>query len=146
MSRVAEVLQSLREEQAHLRLELSRVERAIEALEEAMGPAAQVVRVAPEAPPAIPAAPVIESGAVQKPYAWMGITAAAAAYLASAGEPKTVREIADALRAGGFPTRSARFEASVRTTLNRSGSEEGIEQVPDGRQWRFVGHKNSGSD
>jgi hypothetical protein len=61
--------------------------------------------------------------------------AAAAEYLAAVGEPRTPREIADALVAGGFRTRSKNFTASVRTMLSRERGTMGIEQTPDGRRW-----------
>jgi len=134
VSKVAEVLQALREEEQHLRAELSRVERAISALEEAMGtvaPAKQAEAAPGPPPPAPPAGP--------GPYALLRFNEAAAEYLASVNEPKTAAEIADALRAGGFPTKSKDFAASVRTMLNRTDSYiHGIEHMDDGK-WRFVG-------
>ena len=124
MDRVAEVLATLRKEQQALLMELSRVERAIRALEEVMGPEA-----ARADPVAIPPAPA------PAPYAHLLFYAAVAEYLASCGEPRTPREIADALVAGGFPTRSKNFTASVRTMLSRGREREGLEQTPDGRRW-----------
>lgn len=127
-----EVLKALQEERRSLALELSRVERAIAALEAALEPG--------EIPPTqLPVTAVPPPQAVPKPYAMLRFTEAAAHYLASAREPKTTREIADALLAGGFPTRSKNFAASVRTMLGRMiGQSEGIEQTDDGKKW-FIG-------
>jgi hypothetical protein len=135
MSRVAEVLKTLQEERRSLALELSRVERAITALEAALEPGEL-------APPQLPVTaalqPQIEPQVEPKPYASLRFHEAAVHYLAAAKEPKTTREIADALLAGGFPTRSRNFASSARTMLGRIiGSSEGIEQTDDGR-WRFI--------
>lgn len=133
MSKVAEVLQALQEEQRRLSAELSRVERAIAALEQAGGTEESTVSAPAAAPPPAPAP------AEQGPYTLMHFNEAAAEYLAAAGEPKTAREIADALRAGGFQTNAKDFAASVRTMLNRTNSyADGIEHTRD-RRWRFVG-------
>ena len=62
---------------------------------------------------------------------------AAAAYLTKAGEPKAAREIAEALKAGGFQTRATDFTATVRTMLHRrlSASPFGIYQSETGNLW-----------
>jgi len=129
MDRVAEVLAALRKEQQTLLQELSRVERAIAALEEVMGPGVGV-RADPAALPPPPA-----PAPAPKPYADRDFYEATAEYLASAGEPRTVRQIADALLAGGFRTRAKNFAASVRTMLSRAGEREGLRQTEDDTRW-----------
>jgi len=124
MRKVAEVLEGLRDEERRLSVELAGVRRAIAALEEVMGiVAAQVLERAP--------APMDPPG----PYAASGFYEAAAAYLAAAGEPRTAQEIAEALQAGGYPTRATNFRASVRTMLQRRLSAEahGIDAIENGR-------------
>ncbi|HYK02071.1 MAG TPA: hypothetical protein VE974_09955 [Thermoanaerobaculia bacterium] len=139
MEKVAEVLAGLRDERKRLVVELSGVDRAIAALEEVLGiervpeertVTASAARAAVE-PPA--AAPQPEPG----PYASPGLYAAVAAYLTDAGEPKTAREIAVALQAGGYPTRATNFTATVRTMLQRtlSSREYGIRATPTGGRW-----------
>jgi len=143
MSKVAEVLQALQEERRHLSAELSRVERAIAAIEEAMG--GERTLVAPRAAETAPAPPPPSPPAEKGPYSMLHFNEAAAQYLASVNEPKSAREIADALRAGGFPTKSKDFAASVRTMLNRLTSYDGIEHMNDGK-WRFVGRSAHSGD
>jgi len=143
MKRVAEVLEGLREEERRLSVELSGVRRAIAALEEVIGGGAAQGAVlgriegsaqaqsglsAPEAgAPPLPDTP--------GPYAILSFYQAAAVYLAEAGEPRTPREIAAALLAGGYPTRAKDFTATVRTMLLRplSAEEFGIFRNADGR-------------
>ena len=127
MDRVTEVLATLRKEQQTLLQELSRVERAIAALEEVLGPEA--------ASRAVPAAIPLPPAPAPAPYANLFFYDAVAEYLTSAGEPRTPREIADDLVAGGFPTRSKNFTASVRTMLSRERGTKGIQQTPDGKRW-----------
>ena len=121
MKKVAEVLEGLREEERRLSVELSGVRRAIAALEEVLGTQAQerAAEVAQEqsAPPVSAGAPA--PTATAGPYAASSFYEAAAAYLSSTGEPRTAREIAEALQAGGYPTRAKNFTATVRTMLHR---------------------------
>jgi hypothetical protein len=135
MNRVVEVLRALQEERRSLVIELSRIDRAIAALEVALEPGELPPPQLPVTGAAVPP-PKAES----QPYAMLKFYEAAADYLASVQEPKTVREIADALVAGGFRTRSKNFASSVRTMLGRMiRNSEGMEQGPD-RRWRFVGY------
>jgi hypothetical protein len=109
MDRVDEVLAGLREEQQRLRAELARVEEAIASL---------------------------EGTNASQPYARLNVYEAVAHYLATAGEPKTTGEIADALRAGGFKTRSTRFANTIRTMLRRGAPHgSGIRRTSDGNRW-----------
>jgi len=135
VSKVAEVLRALQEERRNVAIELSRIDRAIAALEAALEPGELP-------PPELPVtgAAVSRPQAEPQPYAMLKFYEAAADYLAYVQEPKTVREIADALVAGGFRTRSKNFASSVRTMLGRMiRNSEGMEQGPDHR-WRFVGY------
>ncbi|HJQ37260.1 MAG TPA: hypothetical protein VKB93_08980 [Thermoanaerobaculia bacterium] len=120
MSTVAQVLQTLRDEASRLRAELAGVERAIAALE---GAAAER-EVVPSAAP------------VAGPYASLPFFEAVQLYLSTAEGPKHSKEIAAALRAGGFPTRAKDFDASVRTMLRRSGIHNGLEPLDDYR-WQL---------
>ncbi|HEX6096544.1 MAG TPA: hypothetical protein VF432_09490 [Thermoanaerobaculia bacterium] len=134
MSEVSGVLARLRERRAELAAELAGLDRAIAAIEEASREAAPP-RV--EAPPA-PIAPAPEKPA--GPYRYLGFYEAAAAYLREAGEPKTVREIADGLLAGGYATTATNFRGSIRAMLRRwqPMREYGIRETDDGGRW-FVG-------
>lgn len=127
MQKVAEVLAGLREERARLVIELAGVDRAIAALEEVLGVAPAPVRLPPPTPPA-PAGPYASAS---------GLYEAVAAYLKEAGEPRTSRQIADALQAGGYPTAATNFAATVRTMLLRTESSRsyGIQQTAIGHRW-----------
>lgn len=148
MDKVAMVLAELREEQKRLTLELARVGRVIAALEEAAKGVASsasdeapvVSRPAAEAVPAVKAAPALPRGV--GPYSLLSIYEAAARYLASVDEPQTSRQIADALRAGGFKTRSENFTGTVRTLLMRAEPSRaaGISRTSNGKRW-FVRKK-----
>jgi hypothetical protein len=143
MKKVAEVLEGLREEERRLSVELSGVHRAIAALEEVMGIApaqapeqtGAIAQEHGEPPPPDPGAsgPMDQPG----PYATGGFYDSAAAYLRAAGEPRTAQEIAEALQAGGYPTRATNFRATVRTMLNRRLSAEahGIYASETGGRW-----------
>jgi hypothetical protein len=125
MKKVAEVLEGLREEEHRLSVELTGVRRAIAALEEVLG-----IRPAPDAVRTeVPSEP--------GPYATSGLYEAVAAYLSSEGEPRTAREIAEALLAGGYPTRAKNFTATVRTMLHRnlSATPHGIHATETGGTW-----------
>ena len=129
MKKVAEVLEGLREEERRLSVELSGVRRAIAALEEVLGAQEQSAPLVSAGAPA----PAVTSG----PYATSNFYEAAAAYLSSAGEPRTARQIAEALQAGGYPTRAKNFTATVRTMLHRkfSTKEFGIHATETGSRW-----------
>ena len=117
---MAEVLAALREERQNLLTEVSRIDRAIAALEDASG-------IAPS-PPRTPGR-----------YSMMNLYEAVAEYLAAAEVPQTSSQIADGLRAGGFPTTSVRFTGTVRTMLRRKSSSlpYGIREHSDGKRWYF---------
>jgi hypothetical protein len=109
MDKVDEVLAGLREEQQRLTQELARVEQAIASLEGSTG---------------------------ARPYTMLNLYEATAHFLSAAGQPKTVREIATALRAGGFKTRSAQFTATVGTMLRRPSARDfGIRLTSDRKRW-----------
>lgn len=127
MDSVDEVLAGLREqrekltrEQEKLAQELARVEKAIAALEGSLGES----RTAAAAAPAVP------------PYAYLTLYEAVAHYLSTEEEPRTSSEIAAALRAGGFKTRSRRLAATVVTMLSRKEAHRfGIQRTPDRKRW-----------
>lgn len=121
MKKIAEVLEGLREEQRRLQMELAGVERAIGALEEVLGGART------------------QASASVGLYAMTSVYDAVVAYLSAAGEPKTAREIAEALQAGGHRTRSANFAATVRTMLSRNGMSYGISPTETGGRWFIRG-------
>ena len=120
MDSVDEVLAGLREQQKKLALELSRVERAIAALEGSLD-GSRVARAA-----------------AAQPYVTLTLYEATAHYLATVKEPRTSRQIADALRAGGFITRSSRFVATVTTMLSRREAKRaGIRRMRDKKRWAY---------
>lgn len=135
MSKVADVLAELRLEQERLTVELARIGRAIEALEEVANPSAARSsssdgNVSPPPPPP-----------PSKPYAMMDLYEATRAYLQTVDTPQTSTQIAQALRAGGFKTRSTRFTATVRTMLLRDTARlTGISITRDHKRW-FVRRK-----
>lgn len=128
MSKITQVIAELRDEETRLKVELARVQRVLEVLEEALDPAAAAS--APARTAARPAAP----------YAHMDLYEAAAEFLASATEPQTARQIADALAAGGFKTRSLNFASTVRTMLRRRPTP-GIRATGDGNRWIATGNR-----
>lgn len=124
MSTVAQVLQTLRDEASRLRGELAGVDRAIRALEDATG-------VEREVAPTLVTPPGEAAPAVARPYASLPFFEAVQLYLSTADGPKHSKEIAAALRAGGFSTRAKDFDASVRTMLRRSGQVNDLEPLDD---------------
>ena len=54
------------------------------------------------------------------PYSGLGIVDATTRWLTAVGEPRTTREIADALQDGGLDTKSKKFVATVYATLKNS--------------------------
>jgi hypothetical protein len=135
MSKVADVLAELRLEQERLTAELARIGRAIEALEEVANPsAARAESSEGEISP-------VPLPAVERPYAMLDLYSATVAYLRTVDTPQTSTQIANALRAGGFKTRSARFTATVRTMLLRDAARlTGISITRDHKRW-FVRRK-----
>ncbi len=134
MGRVDEVLVEMRRERERLVLELARVDRVIAALEETTAPA--VVSGAPDAGPAQPALPPGIG-----PYSLLDLYEATAHYLSTVNTPKSSTEIAAALRAGGFKTRSRDLVNTVRGMLRRKdGRSTGISVTGDGKRW-FVRRK-----
>jgi len=144
MQKVTEVLEGLRAERSRLLAEVAGVDRAIAALEEVLGIRTEPPAPAPEEPahaepevapaPPAPPAPPRPAG----PYAKAaGLYEAVAAYLREAGEPRTARQIADALRAGGYPTRANNFQSTVRTMLVRTESSHwyGIRRAERPGHW-----------
>lgn len=111
MDRVDEVLASLREERERLQGELARVETAIASLE----------GNAPKA----------------RAYSTMSLYEAVVRVLESAALPKTSREIAEALRSGGFKSKAASLTHVVTTMLTRPSARGlGVERV-SGNRWRM---------
>jgi hypothetical protein len=114
MSRIAELLAALHDERDELLNEVSRIDRAIAALEDASGtepmqPATARTTAARYPPDAF--------GRTPGPYSMLTVCEAAALYLAEAGEPKTTAQIAAALKAGGFRTNSEHFTDTVQKML-----------------------------
>ena len=138
MDNVTAILAELQEEHRRLSAELSRVERVIDVIVELSGADPQVratapapVRFAPDAPASLP-------------YVTLNLYEAVAAYLAEVQEPQTSRQIADALVAGGYPTRSTYFGNVIGTMLRRKDSTRTyrISVTADGRRW-FVRTQSS---
>jgi hypothetical protein len=75
----------------------------------------------------------VEDRQTIKKFKHMGIVAAARRYLAEQGEPRTTREIADALTDGGVETHSKNYIATVYATLNNTAHFE-----RKGGQWHLV--------
>jgi hypothetical protein len=145
MDNVAAVLAELEEERRRLWMELARVERVISVIEELARPEPRIAIAAaepiavlalpavPEPPPPPPPPPPPKP----QPYAALDVYEATAIYLAEAGEPKNAREIADALVAGGFRTRSRYFTNIIGTMLRRRESTRPhrISVTADGKHW-----------
>ncbi|HEU4888848.1 MAG TPA: hypothetical protein VFV49_13260 [Thermoanaerobaculia bacterium] len=148
MEKLAEVLDGLREERRELLAKVAGLDHAIAAIENAMGVACaampasvQTGSVQNDARALAPSAPLqAVPEAAPGPYATPVFYQAAAMYLSTTpGEPRSAREIAEALVAGGFRTRAANFQASVRTMLHRKASarQHGIHRTEDGNRWFF---------
>jgi hypothetical protein len=123
MGRVDEVLAEMRRERERLAAELARVDRVIAALEDpprAVDGGDRVMDVLPNV----------------GPYSLLNIYEATAHYLSTVDGPKNSTEIAAALRAGGFKTRSKNFVNTVRVMLRRTdGRSTGISVTSDGKRW-----------
>lgn len=131
MSKITAVIAELREEEARLKLELSRIGRVLEALEGTL-----VVSGGEERARAGAASAAAEPASPETSYAQYDLYEATTLYLAQVGVPQTARQIADALRAGGFKTRSTDFAGTVRTMLRRRPTR-GIRITSDGKRWVF---------
>jgi hypothetical protein len=138
MDHVTDVLAELHDERRRLAAELARVERVIGVIEELSGTEPRLL-VSDPAPNAValkaptPSAPAPAS----LPYVTMNVYEAVAAHLAEVQEPQTSRQIADALVAGGYPTRSSYFCNALGTMLRRKDStrQYRISVTGDGRRW-----------
>ena len=149
MDNVTSVLAELHDERRRLLAELARVDRIIGVIGELtgaeplelMGDAPSFVAAPAPPPPSPPPAPAAPS---LLPYVTMNVYEAVAAHLAEVKEPQTSRQIADALVAGGYPTRSSYFCNAVGTMLRRKDStrQYRISVTDDGRRW-FVRSKRS---
>jgi hypothetical protein len=150
MDNVTAVLAELQEERRRLLAELARVERVIDVVSELSGAEPRLMVAAPESavvapgpPPPPPRLPTTAS----LPYVTMNVYEAVAAYLVDAQKPQTSRQIADALVAGGYPTRSSYFCGALGTMLRRKDSTRAyrISVTADGRHW-FVRPPRSSRD
>jgi hypothetical protein len=141
MDHVTSVLAELQDERRRLLAELTRVDRIISVIGELTGAEPQELIadatpfVAAPAPP--PPRPPSAPAAASLPYVTMNVYEAVAAHLAEVKEPQTSRQIADALVAGGYPTRSSYFCNALGTMLRRKDSTRTyrISVTPDGRRW-----------
>ena len=139
MGKADEVLAEMRQERQRLAAEMARVERVIAALEVAgaVADGAEEQRAMMDAPDDARASLPPGVG----PYSLLDIYEATARYLATVDSPKSSTEIAAALRAGGFKTRSKRLVNTVRVMLRRKdGRTTGISTTKDGKRW-FVKRK-----
>ena len=160
MDNMTAVLGELEEQRRRILGELARVERVITVVEELAAERrggrmavvmdevkdVEVLDVVPAAATVVAAegTEVSPPPAVLKPYLMMNFYEAAAAYLASVGEPQSARQIAEGLAAGGFPTRSRYFRNVAGTLLRRKESRQvyHISATPNGRRW-FVRRRKS---
>jgi len=144
MNMIAEVAAKLRAECQNLLAELSRIDRVLTALEETAGlepiPAAPAITAHP-----LVVYPTDVLGRTPRPYSMLSVCEAAAVYLASVGEPKTSREITDALRAGSLRTTSKSLTDTVRKMLRRSGSYCGISATSNKKRWFMRNNRSSDS-
>jgi hypothetical protein len=125
MDSVEAVLAGLREQREKLALELARVERAIAALEGSLDGSA------------VPAAAAAAVASPARPYESLTLYEATVHYLRTVNEPRTSRQIAEALHAGGFRTRAQRFPSIVATMLGREDAARyfGIRRTRDKKRW-----------
>lgn len=139
MQRINEVLTEMRQERERLLAELARAERVIAALEEAVAVAGReeerVAIVLPDGTTA-PAVPKAALPPGIGPYTLLDIYEATFQYLLTVDTPKNTTEIAAALRAGGFRTRSKNLVNTVRVMLRRrDGRWTGISVTKDGSRY-----------
>jgi hypothetical protein len=98
-----------------LRQEVARLMALIEGIERQM---AKADGGSAGAGPSVPASD--RNGSQSAPYARMTIPDAAKAFLISArGAPQSPRAMANAVRAGGHPTKAKHLEANLRTVMVR---------------------------
>lgn len=146
MAKVDEVLAELRAERERLAAELARVDRVIDALQDAAGDAGPTTERAEMVMPSVqtaagPATVAATLPAGIGPYTLMDIYEATLSYLLTVDEPQNSTQIANALRAGGFKTRSQNLVNTVRVMLRRkNGRQTGISVTKDGKRW-FVTKK-----
>jgi hypothetical protein len=76
--------------------------------------------------------PAPAGDAADLPYRGKLSTDSALHYLTTVGEPKTTRQVADALKAGGYESTSPNFKINVYTSLKRLRDRGAIEQVGAG--------------
>jgi hypothetical protein len=141
MGKIDDVLEEMRRERERLVADLSRVDRVIAALEEGGAVVAGGETGVANVPPG--AAATTAASAAQAslprgigPYTLLDIYEATAHYLSTVDTPKNSTEIAAALRAGGFKTRSRNFVNTVRVMLRRKdGRSTGISVTKDGKRW-----------
>jgi len=141
MGKIEDVLAEMRRERARLAADLSRVDRVIAALEEGVtlvGDGETGVAIMPPGAIATMAASAAQASLPRGigPYTLLDVYEATAHYLSTVDTPKNSTEIAAALRAGGFKTRSRNFVNTVRVMLRRKdGRSTGISVTKDGKRW-----------
>jgi hypothetical protein len=141
MGKIDDVLAEMRRERERLAVDLSRVDRVIAALEEGgavVGDGEEGVAIVPPSAAATTAASTAQTSWPRGvgPYSLLDIYEATAHYLSTVDTPKNSTEIATALRAGGFKTRSRNFVNTVRVMLRRKdGRSTGISMTKDKKRW-----------
>lgn len=93
---------------------------------------------APEPEPQPEPQPLPPPVAAPAPYANMDVVDAARHYLRACNRPMPTREIAEALIAGGYPTRSRKFVSTVNTLLRRAAAAGGDVRRNDDVEW-YIG-------
>jgi len=139
MTKIDEVLAEMRRERERLLGEVARAERVIAALEVAAAVAAQPEETVSIVLPSGAMAPAVAKAALPPgigPYTLLDIYEATFEYLLTVDTPQNSTEIAAALRAGGFKTRSKNLVNTVRVMLRRKdGRATGISVTKDGTRW-----------
>jgi hypothetical protein len=139
MDKIGQVLAELREERERLAADLARVGRVIEALElvgAVVEPSATAVVDSPKPQGIVTVTIPRQPAPGPAPYAAMTLYEATAHFLSTREKPQSAAQIADALRDGGFKTRSGDFAGTVRTMLRRPGRRGSrITPTNDGRRW-----------
>ena len=138
MGKIEDVLAEMRRERERLAADLSRVDRVIAALEEGGAFVGGDETIVPPGTAATTAAIAAQASLPRGigPYTLLDIYEATAHYLSTVDTPKNSTEIAVALRAGGFKTRSRNFVNTVRVMLRRKdGRSTGISVTKDGKRW-----------
>jgi hypothetical protein len=139
MTRIDEVLAEMRGERERLLAELARADRVIAALEVAAGVAARPEERVAIVLPSGGTAPAVAKADLPPgigPYTLLDLYEATFQYLLTVDTPKNSTEIAAALRAGGFKTRSQNLVNTVRVMLRRrDGRSTGISVTEDGKRW-----------